>query len=240
VALSAALQPGENYVCLLERLHHWLRPTTYVEVGVGTGSSLALVGPGTVNIGIDPNPQLTVALPANARIYRLTSDEFFATHGVTELLGDSPVALGFIDGLHLFEQALKDLINLERQCARQSLLLIHDTFPIDALTSSRERKTTLWSGDTWKVMACLKEHRPDLRTFTVAARPTGLSFVTNLDPGSLVLSEAYDDIVAKFIDVDYRFFVDHQEGFCELVPSHWPLVRDRLESLGVSGFEDAR
>jgi hypothetical protein len=35
---------------------------------------------------------------------------------VRALLGGLPVELGFIDGMHLFEFALRDFMNLERLC----------------------------------------------------------------------------------------------------------------------------
>ena len=53
---------------------------------------------------------------ADATIYELTSDEFFARYDLSELLG-GPVELAFIDGLHLFEQVLRDFVNLERHSA---------------------------------------------------------------------------------------------------------------------------
>ena len=76
------------------------------------GMSLRMAVSGTRCIGVDPNPILDRELP-DTRIFTLTSDEFFARHDLRDLLG-GPVALAFIDGLHLFEQVLRDFINVER------------------------------------------------------------------------------------------------------------------------------
>ena len=75
----------------------------------------------------------------------LTSDEFFSTHDLREELGGSPVDLSFIDGLHLFEFALRDFINLERAGTEQSMIVLHDTDPPDADMAARESCTPGWT-----------------------------------------------------------------------------------------------
>lgn len=67
-------------------------------------------------IGIDSSPALAFALPSSVHLCRHTSDEFFARSDLHELLGGTPVDLAFIDGMHLFEFALRDFVNLERLC----------------------------------------------------------------------------------------------------------------------------
>jgi hypothetical protein len=114
---------------------------------------------------------------------------------LTELQGQR-VDFAFIDGLHLFEQTLKDFVNLEKYSKQNTVICFHDTFPLDEITARRERKTGFWSGDVWKVVLILKKYRPDLKIFTVATQPTGLTIVTNLDSHSKILSEHYDDIIA--------------------------------------------
>ena len=58
----------------------------------------------------------------------MTSDEFFAEHDLRELLG-GPVELAFIDGLHLFEQVLRDFVNLERCSTAHTVIILHDCLP---------------------------------------------------------------------------------------------------------------
>src|SRR5262249_35674270 len=103
---------GESYAQLLERLHRHLRPRTYVEIGVETGAPLRLAQPGTRAVGVDPRPVIGFPLPDGARVFTESSDDFFARRDVRAELGGLPVELAFIDGMHHFEYALRDFMNL--------------------------------------------------------------------------------------------------------------------------------
>src|SRR6266849_503640 len=91
-AASHAL-PGPAFYSVLEWLHKALRPTTYVEIGVHSGCSLAAVQPFTLAIGIDPDPHADGCRLSGSRIVRLTSTEFFAKHDLCEVLGGKAVDL---------------------------------------------------------------------------------------------------------------------------------------------------
>ena len=116
---------------MLGRVHGHLRPRTYLEIGVETGATLRLAHPETLAIGVDPAPQVTAPLPSNARIFKATSDDFFARHDVAKEFGGRPIELAFIDGSHLFEFVLRDFINVERNSTPQSTVLLHDCYPLD-------------------------------------------------------------------------------------------------------------
>src|SRR5258708_22719796 len=49
---------GEPYLQVMARILEALKPRTYVEIGVEDGTSLRLVQPPTLAIGIDPEPKL--------------------------------------------------------------------------------------------------------------------------------------------------------------------------------------
>ena len=47
----------------------------------------------------------------------------------------------FIDGMHLFEFALRDFMNLERHCTPQSVIMVHDCYPTEREHAEREPQT---------------------------------------------------------------------------------------------------
>ena len=66
-----------TYYGLLRRAHEILKPRCYLEIGVHRGHSLALLGPETHGIGVDPEPMVTHPVN-NTVIVPATSDDFFA------------------------------------------------------------------------------------------------------------------------------------------------------------------
>jgi hypothetical protein len=181
----------------LRELHRRLRPRTYLEIGVDAGRSLALALPETLAIGVDPAPCLEVELQANARVLAESSDSFFAHHDVTGMFGGVGIDLAFVDGLHLFEQVLRDLANVGCHLAPGGCVVIHDTLPYNRVMVQRRRTTEKWSGDVWKVVECLRRERPELSLVTIGVPPTGLTLVRGLDPADTWLLDDYEALVAK-------------------------------------------
>jgi len=229
--LARLRMPGDDYKVWLERLYRALAPATVIEIGVYLGASLRVLRPPTVAIGIDPAPNLVVPLTAETHIFAGTSDEFFAQRRHETLLGGRPLSIGFIDGLHLFEHALRDFVHLEACCGHRSVILLHDTDPMDDTTQSRIRTTQFHTGDVWKTVLCLKHYRPDLDLFTIATPPSGLTVVTRLDPTSRVLADKYEEAVARFIDTPFSAVESSLDDVLDMVPNDWRLVRARLKPL---------
>lgn len=218
----------DTYLDLLRRIHAYVRPTTYVEIGVHEGDSLAQVSPGTRAVGIDPTPSLCRPLGPMTTVIPRTSDEVLAGDELSRLLDDRPVELAFIDGMHLFECALRDFIGLERRCTPASTILVHDCYPLDEVTAARNRTTVLWSGDVWKLVLCLREHRPDLQIAVVDVDPTGLALIRGLDPSSQVLAEQYDELCERYLGMGYDAIAAEKERQLCLVSGDWAVVRKLL------------
>jgi hypothetical protein len=223
--------PGENYLSWLARLHALLQPRTYLEIGVFEGCSLALAKPPTRVIGVDPDPKAEESFEAPTQIFRETSDAFFADARLADRLGRSPDLI-FIDGLHRFEQALRDFINVEAHCGPQSVVLIHDTVPLDEPTQRRVQSTSFYTGDVWKTVLCLRHYRPDLDIITVATPPTGLTIVTGLDESSRVLADRYDEAVKRFMDFSYADVENRLGEELNIVGNDWDTVAARFEARG--------
>ncbi len=195
---------GPHYHEVLAEIHLALNPSRYLEIGVSQGDSLRRVHPDTQALGIDPEPRVSFALPPTHRIVTATSDDFFSGSGLTEWLNNETLDLAFIDGMHQFEFALRDFINIEKHANSSAWILIHDCVPLDGPSSQAHRCTTFWSGDVWKLMIALKKYRPDLDVVSLPCPPTGLAVIRNLDPNSHALTDAYDQIIADVGSMTYE------------------------------------
>ena len=179
------------YLDVLARFHQTLQPASYLEVGVRHGRSLALAR--CPAVGVDPFPEIDIELPASAVVATRASDEFFAA-----LPFDYVADFAFIDGLHLFEQALRDFMNVERVARPGATLLVDDILPNHSAQAERVRRTRAWTGDVWKLALVLKAYRPELLLAALDTHPAGMLLVSGLDPTNRVLWDEYNRIVREF------------------------------------------
>lgn len=190
---EAVTGDGDKHA-LLHRIHDELDPGFYLEIGVQHGASIRLAK--CRAIGVDPMPLVDEPLPAHISLMACSSDRFFEVYADYMLL--DAVAMSFIDGMHLFEYALRDFMNVEQHSNQGTLIVLDDIFPNHPAQAQRSRRTRAWAGDIWKISEILREYRPDLDLLAVDARPTGLLLVKNLDPSNTVLFDLYDQIVAEY------------------------------------------
>ncbi len=229
MALVAA---SGSYFTLLARLHRYLRPRTYLEIGVAEGRSLALVSPGTRAVGLDPAPRLAFALDASTTVVRATSDEYF-DGSVADPLAGTAVDMAFIDGLHLSEQALKDVLQAQRRGHPQSVILMHDCNPPDRLSAMRDQRGALWAGDVWKVIVLLRWVAPGASVHSVAVPPTGLGIITGLHPFAAELLDRYEELVACMHGLDDRL-LDGDRSALGPEPDDWNQIERLVPSAFVS------
>lgn len=201
---------GINYVEVLTEIHRNLRPSTYLEIGVFAGNTLRLSQCPT--IGVDPEFRIGGS-PANCpalHLFQKPSDAFFKDHDPTAILG-APIDLAFLNGMHRFEYLLRDLIHTEAHCQPNSVVVLHDCLPGDAHITARSMADPrraqsshpdFWAGDVWKLLPILRRYRPDLRIVATDAAPTGLVFLTNLNPSCTILQKNYFAIVEEWLNVD--------------------------------------
>jgi hypothetical protein len=201
--LASIAFPGPQYREVLSRLHALLAPDTYLEIGVDTGATLALATTASIAVGVDPNGAGGQRPGLNAHLYAMESDAFFAGETPATAFAGRPVDFTFIDGMHWFEYALRDFANAERWSSPSSTIVLHDCLPVSPRAALRERDSSFWVGDVWKVLDILLDHRPELRVFVVPTAPSGLVVVRGLDPQSSVLFAKYDEIVSLYRDLPY-------------------------------------
>jgi predicted O-methyltransferase YrrM len=188
------------YLPFLQALHDLLRPERYLEIGVQHGPSLALARCRAV--GIDPAYRITSELSCDVRLFHTTSDEYFARPDPLAATDGKPFDLAFIDGMHLFEFALRDFINVERHSCARSVIVFDDVLPRTVDEAARVRHTVAWTGDVYPIIDVLARYRPELIVVPVGTQPTGLLLVMGLDPSNTVLADNYDAIVTEYRSPD--------------------------------------
>ena len=189
---------------LLRRLHEVVRPRTYLEIGVHHGASMALSR--VPSVGVDPDYSVTAELATTVHLARTTSDEFFARARPLDFLPQPVIDLAFIDGMHLSEFVLRDLMIVERFSHPGTVIVLDDVLPRTVEQAGRTRqgaaRNGAWAGDVYKVVEALREHRPDLVCVELDTRPTGTVVIFGADPTSTTLSRVYDDLVGTFVSSD--------------------------------------
>ncbi len=175
----------------LQELHEKTHPRTYLEIGVRTGTSLALSR--TRSIGVDPFFKIDKPIHCDVQLVKATSDEFFAGDAPLAHFDGVPVDLAFIDGMHLSEFALRDFSNIEPLMADTGVVVFDDVLPRNGLEAARDRKTESWAGDVYKVVEILRRRRPDLVVLLVNTATTGTAVVVGVDQASTILKTAYTE-----------------------------------------------
>jgi hypothetical protein len=210
-SLSLPDLPGEHYIDVLRRTHVQLEPQSYFEIGTLDGDSLGLAA--CPSIAVDTSfarvvPNAAIGRKRLCAFYQMPSDRFFEAHDPIAILG-RPIDLAFLDGMHLCEFLLRDFANVERYCNRNSIVVLHDCVPVEFGTTARSgmfpqqvlnsSRQGWWLGDVWRTLVTLKRRRLDLKITVLDASPSGLVFVTNLDPTSRILTASYVEIVEEML-----------------------------------------
>ena len=128
--------------------------------GIDRGQSITLSR--APSIGIDPEFSIVSEILADVHLARTTSDEFFARRDPIAHLSIRVIDLAFIDGMHLFEFALRDFMNIERFTTPTSVIVFDDMLPRSVDEAARRRHTNAWTGDVFKAAQALRDLCPDV------------------------------------------------------------------------------
>jgi hypothetical protein len=199
---------GLDYRDFLATLHQKLRFDWYLEIGSQGGVSLAKSR--SPSVAADPAFQFRVDVTAHKprlHLFQETGDDFFAA-GHLLALKIKP-SFSFLDGMHLCEYLLRDIMNTEAAGTTTSVIALHDCCPFDHPMTTRDldnKPRGPWTGDVWKLIPILQEYRPDLTLQVLDCAPTGLVVLSGLDPENRMLQDNYDRIVAQYRDVTLADF----------------------------------
>ena len=218
--LCRLIFPGDHYIQVLKTLHHQLKPNFYLEIGVAKGASLSCVMASTDAVGVDPNPKIARKIGRNITIFRETSDAFFQGYESRPQTANRMIDFAFIDGLHHFEQTLRDFINVEKRASDNGLIALHDCIPFDEKNSARDDNAAYWVGDVWKTLAILMDHRPELNIAIIGAPPSGLVLVRGLVSTSRTLEQNFTTMVDDYRSLNIADWERTYAPRIRMIPSH--------------------
>jgi hypothetical protein len=171
----------------------------YLEIGIEEGHNFRAITAEN-KMGVDPYPKFW-----EGRIYQMTSDEFFKTKRTLD-------GVIFVDGLHTYEQALRDIENSARCMTDRSIILVHDCMPGSPEEEQKEPASpgAAWCGDVWKAIAHIRATRNDLAVQTISI-PYGLGVIRKGIPDSMLQLD-----VKKIKDLSYDFFVENKNDILNI------------------------
>ncbi len=149
----------------------------YLEIGIKRGETFFKVR-ARRKIAVDPHPVLSRRHMLASVLhdwrnvlnsyFRMESDLFFAKQ--SHILTSHSPDVVFIDGLHTYEQSLRDVQNSLRFLAPDGIIVLHDcnptsetsALPLTELARRDPGSVPGWSGDVWKTIVHLRTTEPDL------------------------------------------------------------------------------
>tara|TARA_B100000575_G_C23021362_1_gene588121 strand:+ start:370 stop:1047 length:678 start_codon:yes stop_codon:yes gene_type:complete len=160
---------------------------SYLEIGCDKNQIFSQI---TLNkkIGVDPYSGGNV---------RKTSDDFFKENV-------EKFDLIFIDGLHVYEQVKKDIINSINFLNKKGVILVHDCLPDTIGKQAVPRYKMQWNGNVWKAIVDLRQ-RNDLEIHTCFV-DQGIGIIKKqINSSILKINKKTQDL--KFSD----FYHNHKE-----------------------------
>ena len=192
--------PGVNRIKAVQQALAARPDPVYLEIGVSRGQAFQKIS-ADVKLAVDPafnlserTRELANAKGRITRYFETTSDAFFQNE--TALLEQHPVDVALIDGLHTYEQVVRDVENAVRYLRDDGVIFLHDCNPPFELAGRRAEswdafmtqqkgplKIGIWNGDVWKAIVQLRSTRPDLLVGVLKC-DQGVGFVRKGSPES--------------------------------------------------------
>ncbi len=214
---------------------------TYLEIGVASGAVFFRVK-AKYKIAVDPRfgfskikqIRYLIKNPWNVRnkYYEMTSDEYFKRRSSD--IEQRGIDIAFVDGLHTFEQSLKDVQNCLQYLNKDGTIILHDCSPpsesaaflaasLDhAISANLPGWTGDWCGDVWKTIVYLRSLDHNLRIFVLDC-DMGVGIITRGSPDAML------DFTKEQIDsLSYRHMENRREELLNLKKSE--LIVDLLEN----------
>ena len=210
---------------------------SYLEIGVQRGVTFKQVR-APFKVAVDPKFLFEpIAVPGVEEYYPCSSNEFF------EKNGESEFDVVFIDGLHTFEQSLRDLVNALTICHKRSLIVLDDTMPLDWAASLPKMKDSFfvrtergeenrsWMGDVYKTVAFVSEFMPTLHYATIRG---GHGMTVMWQGSRRKIQKGWT--ISEIAGADYLWFLSNKsvmnvmtlDQICESLRIRFPVTADSV------------
>jgi hypothetical protein len=179
---------------VIQKLIDNIGAKTYLEIGTASGMCFFSIK-AKRKIGIDTktwltNLRLAFEKKTNTLIFSMTSNLFFEKH--KDLFSKDKIDVAFIDGLHTYEQSLKDVNNVLEHLSNNGFIILHDCAPLTKKEASPIPPPNFlpsfavkWTGDVWKTIVYLRSKRHDLNVFVLDS-DFGIGIITKAKPESVL------------------------------------------------------
>lgn len=200
----------------------------YLEIGVCRGYAFRRFT-ADEKIAVDPafklsarSRRLAAAKARATHYFETTSDAFFENESA--FLDQRRIDVALIDGLHTYQQVVRDVENTLGYLRDDGVIVLHDCNPVfEHIGRPAENYADfraharwwewLWSGDVWKAIVHLRSTRDDLRV-AVLNCDFGVGLVRKGAPDSQLSYSA-----AEIEALDYTDLVADRERLLNLRPS---------------------
>lgn len=185
---------------LIQNIINKKKYDNYLEIGCDKDQSFSKIEVKN-KIGVDPISGGNV---------RSTSDQFFTAN-------TKKFDIIFIDGLHHYEQVIKDVNNSLEILNENGFILLHDCLPRSIAHQAIPRYRGSWNGDVWKALVELRT-RSDLDTYTCQIdfgvgivrkkKNTEILYIEKKNFKHLKFSDYYYNLNSYMRVIDYKKALD--------------------------------
>lgn len=207
---------------------------TYLEIGIRRGSIIKNIR-ATDKIGVDPaiNFSWRMQIKKNLgmldfKVHEVESDVFFE-RSADNIYREKGLDVVFVDGLHEYKQALRDVQNSLKYLNQNGAIVMHDCNPLNAAGAYPVKKSfdelhdliangmipgwnDCWHGDVWKALVHLRVEHDDLNIFTIDL-DSGLGIITYGNGGKLK-----NLTINELENADYSLLEANRHEFLNLKP----------------------
>jgi hypothetical protein len=184
--------------------------TRYLEIGVEKGNNFSKIRCES-KVGVDPKTECSHGAEYKSEtLLQMTSDEFFERNL-------SKFDIVFIDGLHLYEQVIRDIVNSINCLNIGGYIVIHDCKPWNG-TCGREPSSpgSAWNGDVFRSIIWFREIHPKYPCFVLDC-DWGLGIIHNdRDRGQM----DHWATIGKYMEYGYGWLSTHWKEYGLVEPEY--------------------